>query len=56
MLQDAAAMSPIERFKESPSSLTEKMAAGQIPIDWGFAEMMAYGSLLSEPAVAGCTP
>ena len=24
----------------------EKMAAGEIPIDWGFAEMMAYGSLL----------
>ncbi len=24
----------------------EKMAAGEIPIDWGFAELMAYGSLL----------
>jgi 2-oxoglutarate dehydrogenase E1 component len=24
----------------------ERMAAGEIPIDWGFAEMMAYGSLL----------
>jgi 2-oxoglutarate dehydrogenase E1 component len=24
----------------------EKMAAGDIPMDWGFAEMMAYGSLL----------
>jgi len=30
ILEDAAAMSPIERFKESPSSLTERMAAGQI--------------------------
>ena len=24
----------------------ERMAAGEIPMDWGFAEMMAYGSLL----------
>jgi 2-oxoglutarate dehydrogenase E1 component len=24
----------------------EKMAAGEIPMDWGFAELMAYGSLL----------
>jgi Calcineurin-like phosphoesterase len=30
MLQDAAVMSPIEKFKEIPSSLSEKMAAGQI--------------------------
>ena len=26
----------------------EKMAAGEIPIDWGFAELMAYGSLLRQ--------
>jgi 2-oxoglutarate dehydrogenase E1 component len=24
----------------------ERMAAGELPMDWGFAEMMAYGSLL----------
>jgi 2-oxoglutarate dehydrogenase E1 component len=26
----------------------EKMVAGQMPLDWGFAEMLAYGSLLTE--------
>jgi 2-oxoglutarate dehydrogenase E1 component len=26
----------------------ERMAAGELPMDWGFAEMMAYGSLLNE--------
>jgi 2-oxoglutarate dehydrogenase E1 component len=26
----------------------ERMAAGEIPMDWGFAELMAYGSLLRE--------
>ena len=26
----------------------EKMAAGETPVDWGFAEMMAYGSLLRQ--------
>jgi len=26
----------------------EKMAAGEIPMDWGFAELMAYGSLLQQ--------
>ncbi len=26
----------------------ERMAAGEIPIDWGFAELMAYGSLLRD--------
>ena len=26
----------------------EKMLAGQQPLDWGFAEMLAYGSLLTE--------
>ncbi len=26
----------------------ERMAAGEIPMDWGFAEMMAYGSLLRQ--------
>ncbi len=26
----------------------ERMAAGQVPMDWGFAEMMAYGSLLRQ--------
>ncbi len=26
----------------------ERMAAGEVPMDWGFAELMAYGSLLRE--------
>ncbi|MDJ0927270.1 MAG: 2-oxoglutarate dehydrogenase E1 component [Gammaproteobacteria bacterium] len=26
----------------------ERMAAGEVPMDWGFAEMMAYGSLLRD--------
>ena len=26
----------------------EKMAAGEIPMDWGFAELMAYGSILRD--------
>jgi 2-oxoglutarate dehydrogenase E1 component len=26
----------------------ERMAAGELPMDWGFAEMMAYGSLLRQ--------
>jgi len=26
----------------------ERMAAGEIPMDWGFAELMAYGSLLRQ--------
>jgi len=26
----------------------DRMAAGEIPMDWGFAELMAYGSLLRE--------
>ncbi len=26
----------------------ERMAAGELPMDWGFAEMMAYGSLLQQ--------
>ena len=26
----------------------ERMASGQVPLDWGFAELLAYGSLLSE--------
>ncbi|RMF96597.1 MAG: 2-oxoglutarate dehydrogenase E1 component [Gammaproteobacteria bacterium] len=26
----------------------ERMAAGEVPMDWGFAEMMAYGSLLRQ--------
>jgi len=28
----------------------ERMAAGEIPMDWGFAELMAYGSLVREGA------
>ena len=26
----------------------ERMAAGEIPMDWGFAELMAYGSLIRQ--------
>ena len=26
----------------------EKMAAGEMPMDWGFAESMAYASLLHD--------
>jgi 2-oxoglutarate dehydrogenase E1 component len=26
----------------------ERMTSGQVPLDWGFAELLAYGSLLSE--------
>ncbi len=26
----------------------ERMAAGELPMDWGFAELMAYGSLIRE--------
>ncbi|MDH3977574.1 MAG: 2-oxoglutarate dehydrogenase E1 component [Gammaproteobacteria bacterium] len=26
----------------------EKMAAGEVPMDWGFAELVAYGSLLKQ--------
>mgnify|MGYP001114648782 CR=1 FL=1 len=28
----------------------EKMAVGEIPMDWGFAELMAYGSLIRQGA------
>ncbi len=34
----------VQRILES----REKMAAGEIPIDWGFAETIAYASLLEE--------
>jgi 2-oxoglutarate dehydrogenase E1 component len=26
----------------------ERMSSGQVPLDWGFAELLAYGSLLTE--------